>query len=164
MESLLISLISVALVIVATVTMTISTFGSTVKITDSLLKMEQQSDAIRHTAITVTPPANYSGGNINLMVANDGQTNLSDFANWDLMVEYQSGDIKYLDYTTNTSPSANQWTVYGIFMSPIGWLGAAAVWGYALLWFLIEDEVKLAAFDIFDRGSVALLNARKLGA
>ncbi len=54
--------------------------------------------------------------------------------------------------------------VYGIFMSPIGWLGAAAVWGYALLWFLIEDEVKLAAFDIFDRGSVALLNARKLGA
>jgi H+-transporting ATPase len=41
-------------------------------------------------------------------------------------------------------------TVYGVFMHPIGWLWAGAVWAYALVWFFIEDEVKLAAYRLFD--------------
>jgi len=40
--------------------------------------------------------------------------------------------------------------VYGIFMAPLGWNWALAVWGYALLWFLIDDVVKLMAYRIFD--------------
>jgi H+-transporting ATPase len=42
-------------------------------------------------------------------------------------------------------------TVYGVFMHPIGWFWAGAVWAYALVWFLIEDEVKLAAYRLFDQ-------------
>jgi H+-transporting ATPase len=53
-------------------------------------------------------------------------------------------------------------TVYGFFMTPIGWFWAGAVWVYALVWFLIEDEVKLAAYAIFDRQRAALAQARKL--
>ena len=41
--------------------------------------------------------------------------------------------------------------VYGLFMAPIGWGWAALVWGYALVWFLINDRVKLLAYKIFDR-------------
>jgi H+-transporting ATPase len=40
--------------------------------------------------------------------------------------------------------------VYGIFMAPIGWLWALFVWGYAIIWFLFNDRVKLAAYRIFD--------------
>ena len=40
--------------------------------------------------------------------------------------------------------------VYGIFMTPIGWRWALAVWGYAIIWFLITDRVKLAAYRILD--------------
>ncbi|MEO8271277.1 MAG: hypothetical protein ABI557_16265, partial [Aureliella sp.] len=40
--------------------------------------------------------------------------------------------------------------VYGLFMTPLGWGWAAFVWGYALLWFLINDRVKLLAYRIFD--------------
>jgi H+-transporting ATPase len=40
--------------------------------------------------------------------------------------------------------------VYGVFMTPIGWTWALATWGYALIWFLIADRVKLAAYHIFD--------------
>ncbi len=39
--------------------------------------------------------------------------------------------------------------VYGIFMTPIGWGWAGVVWGYALAWFLINDQVKLAAYSVF---------------
>jgi H+-transporting ATPase len=40
--------------------------------------------------------------------------------------------------------------VYGVFMPPIGWGWAAMVWGYSLLWFLVNDRVKLLAYRIFD--------------
>jgi len=40
--------------------------------------------------------------------------------------------------------------VYGIFMTPLGWHWAALVWGYAIIWFLLTDRVKLAAYRILD--------------
>ncbi len=33
--------------------------------------------------------------------------------------------------------------VYGWFMEPIGWIYALAIWGYALLWFMINDIMKV---------------------
>ncbi|HUJ11568.1 MAG TPA: plasma-membrane proton-efflux P-type ATPase [Verrucomicrobiae bacterium] len=38
--------------------------------------------------------------------------------------------------------------VYGIFMPPIGWKLALAVWGYAVAWWLVNDRVKLAAYRV----------------
>ncbi len=40
--------------------------------------------------------------------------------------------------------------VYGLFMPPIGWGWAGLVWGYSLVWFLVNDRVKLLAYRIFD--------------
>ena len=42
-------------------------------------------------------------------------------------------------------------------MTPIGWGWALLVWGYALVWFLVNDRVKLAAYRIFDRDQPGLL-------
>jgi H+-transporting ATPase len=42
--------------------------------------------------------------------------------------------------------------VYGLFMTPLGWGWALFVWGYALVWFILNDRVKLLAYRIFDRG------------
>jgi H+-transporting ATPase len=53
--------------------------------------------------------------------------------------------------------------VFGWFMPPIGWGWAAAVWGYALAWFLVNDRVKLAAYRIFDRTSSELPTLKRLG-
>ncbi len=41
-------------------------------------------------------------------------------------------------------------TVYGFFMTPIGWSWALFVWGYALIWFLIADRIKIGAYKIFE--------------
>ena len=40
--------------------------------------------------------------------------------------------------------------VYGLFMTSLGWGWAGFVWGYALLWFLVNDRIKLLAYRIFD--------------
>ena len=40
--------------------------------------------------------------------------------------------------------------VYGFFMTPLGWGWAGFVWGYALVWFLFNDRLKLLAYRIFD--------------
>jgi H+-transporting ATPase len=42
-------------------------------------------------------------------------------------------------------------TVYGLFVTPIGWGWAGFVWGYAIVWFLITDRVKLIANKILGR-------------
>lgn len=40
--------------------------------------------------------------------------------------------------------------VYGLFMKPLGWGWALFVWGYALVWFLLNDRLKLLAYRILD--------------
>ena len=47
--------------------------------------------------------------------------------------------------------------VYGLFMTPLGWRWAGFVWAYAVVWFLINDRVKLLAYRIFDPTKAPLL-------
>ena len=47
--------------------------------------------------------------------------------------------------------------VYGLFMTPLGWGWAMFVWGYALVWFLVNDRVKLLAYRVFDPTAMPLL-------
>jgi H+-transporting ATPase len=41
--------------------------------------------------------------------------------------------------------------VYGVLMTPIGWGWALLVWGYALAWFLVNDQITVIASKILDR-------------
>jgi H+-transporting ATPase len=41
--------------------------------------------------------------------------------------------------------------IFGIFMTPIGWKWTLIIWGYALVWALINDRIKLMAYRFFDR-------------
>jgi len=45
-----------------------------------------------------------------------------------------------------TQVAATVIAVYGIFMTPIGWSLALIVWGYALVSFLINDQIKVRLF------------------
>jgi H+-transporting ATPase len=40
--------------------------------------------------------------------------------------------------------------VFGLFMHPLGWGWAAFVWGYAIIWALLSDRVKLLAYRVLD--------------
>ncbi|MGH7145042.1 MAG: plasma-membrane proton-efflux P-type ATPase [Planctomycetota bacterium] len=41
--------------------------------------------------------------------------------------------------------------VYGLFMTPCGWWWAAFIWGYAIVWAIFNDQLKLLAYWLVDR-------------
>ncbi len=53
--------------------------------------------------------------------------------------------------------------VYGLFMTPLGWGWAGFVWGYAVVWALVNDRAKLAAYWILDRADKRTASNRKAG-
>jgi H+-transporting ATPase len=53
-----------------------------------------------------------------------------------------------------TQIAATLIAVYGLFMAPLGWSWALFVWGYALVWFMVNDRVKLLACWFLDRHKV----------
>ncbi|HUW00089.1 MAG TPA: DUF2934 domain-containing protein, partial [Gallionella sp.] len=53
--------------------------------------------------------------------------------------------------------------VYGLFMTPLGWKWAGFVWGYALLWFVVNDRIKLLAYRIFDPVKAGTKPGSKVG-
>jgi H+-transporting ATPase len=59
-----------------------------------------------------------------------------------------------------TQAIATLLAVYGVFMAPVGWEWAGLVWVYALAWFVVNDQIKVAAYRIFDSNEVGLLEAR----
>ena len=52
--------------------------------------------------------------------------------------------------------------VFGLFMTPLGWGWAALVWGYALIWFLVTDRVKLLAYRILDPVKATALTGKPM--
>ena len=48
-----------------------------------------------------------------------------------------------------TQVAATLIAVHGLLMTPIGWTYAGIVWGYCLVLFLIQDQVKLLGYRIF---------------
>ena len=51
-------------------------------------------------------------------------------------------------------------SVYGIFMTPIGWMFAGLVWAYAFFWFIVDDYIKRAGYRVFQFDSPGLLRAK----
>lgn len=51
--------------------------------------------------------------------------------------------------------------IYGVLMTPISWRWAVLIWGYALVWFFVNDLIKLAAYQVFDSQDGGFL--RKMG-
>jgi len=54
--------------------------------------------------------------------------------------------------------------VFGFLMPPLDWRWAAAVWGYALVWALLSDRVKLLAYRVFDSPKAAAAAKAKVTA
>ena len=120
METALISLVCVAIIIVGSLTAITGSFHAASTMAESLKEMEEQAGNIRRTEIEALDNTDSTGGDFYITVENDGETGLSQFSQWDVIVQYRGSDgndyLTYLEYTTNDPPGNNRWTVDGIYL------------------------------------------------
>jgi hypothetical protein len=117
MESILVFMISIAVIIVSVVTMTMNTIQSTARLSSTWKNLEQRASTVQRTAIVSVPPQSYNGGIIELAVKNEGQVNIHDFSHWDVIVEEQNGSSHYLTFVPAYPPASGAWAVKGIFVT-----------------------------------------------
>jgi H+-transporting ATPase len=53
--------------------------------------------------------------------------------------------------TTATMVAGTLIAVYGVFMEPIGWKYAGVIWAYALVWFVLNDFLKVAVYRMLQK-------------
>ena len=117
MDTILVAVVVLVLIIVCALTMTVGVLQSANTLGDSWKAMEAQSISISETGIGATVSGNYTGGLIDVAVQNEGRTNLYDYARWDVIIQYQSGDAFHLSYAGTYLPGSGEWTKEGISMA-----------------------------------------------
>ena len=116
MENVLFALFAAILLIVSTLTMALTSLRSVNTIGQSFKTFEAQSVEIRNTSIDVNFLA-LRDGTLVVDVTNSGQTDLSQFDQWNVLVQRTNGQVTNLSYVANAQPGANQWEAQGIFLA-----------------------------------------------
>ncbi len=83
---------------------------------------------------------------LKLIVAGHSTLYITRIDDWFWKKPYPSGLL--LGATFGTEILGTLVAVYGIFVTPIGWEYGLAIWVYALVWFLINDAVKIYTYRL----------------
>lgn len=114
MDTAIISLLCIALVVFGGMTMAQGFITSVDASTSGLEEIGQRDEQILRTELTPLDAAMGSNDTLELIVENTGQTKLSDFDQWDIIVQYYDGasayHIKWLPYADG-SPGNGEWGV-----------------------------------------------------
>jgi hypothetical protein len=116
METIIVSIVSMALIIISTLTVTVSTLQSANRLAEAWTQLEERSVDSSQTHIEAHAPMSYTGGVIVVQIDNDGNTSLRDYDTWDVILQYEDGQSVYLTPATDT-PQAGQWTVEGRYIA-----------------------------------------------
>lgn len=117
METVLISIICIALMVFGGMTMSQGFMTSVDTSTMGLNEMEQMTDSIMRTELTPISADYYEiSGNdrVDIVLENTGQTKIADFEKWDVIVQYRTNPATYnviwLPYTEAVAQNPpNEW-------------------------------------------------------
>ena len=120
MGNAIISLICVAMVLVAVLTLTDSSFYSVDVISGSWKEMEERTGDVSRTEISNVDESTCDGANVEVTLKNDGQVTLAGFDEWDVVLEHYSGDgtdynVNWLTYNSGVLGN-NEWNIEGIYL------------------------------------------------
>jgi hypothetical protein len=112
MENVLVSLVCIAMILMGTATMAMSSLNSMSLIADSIKDEEKITSEIRNTNITpVSATVFDNGSRVEIMLKNDGTTDLANYKAWDVILRFQDNTTQWVPY----SWGAPGWTVGGIY-------------------------------------------------
>ncbi len=120
MEHAIISLVSIAIILGGTVTLTLSALSPIDTLTNSWKEITRNSAEMMRTDIAgagseVLEP--YSGNRVEINIRNEGKVALCDYDSWDVIVTYHTdnatSEIAWLPYSATLEN--NRWTVDGIY-------------------------------------------------
>jgi hypothetical protein len=117
METAIVSLICIALIVFGGMTMSQGFITSVDASTTGLEEVSQRDETMIRTELTPTTTNMPSANTLELTLENTGQTKLSDFEAWDIIVQYYDGTgtyhVQWLPYTGDTLGD-NEWEVVWI--------------------------------------------------
>jgi len=117
METAIVSIICLALIIFGGMTMSQGFITSVDTSTTGLEEISQRDESIIRTELTPITTDMPAADTLELTLENTGQTKLSDFEKWDIIVQYYDGTgtyhVQWLPYTENTLGD-NEWEVVWI--------------------------------------------------
>lgn len=117
METAIVSIICIALVVFGGMTMSQGFITSVDASTSGLEEISQRDETMIRTELTPMTTNMPASNTLELVLENTGQTRLSDFEKWDLIVQYYSSSgnysIQWLPYTGDTLGD-NEWEVVWI--------------------------------------------------
>ena len=112
MENLAISIVCIALLIIGAVSISMSALNAINSVADALRLEETVANDIRNSSIScVSSTTIGSGANVIVDIDNTGNTKLSNYGSWDVIVRYQDGGTQWIPYGV-TTPG---WTTSGFF-------------------------------------------------
>jgi hypothetical protein len=113
METVIISIICIALVVFGGMTMSRGFITSVDSSTAGLEEVGQRSETILRTKLSPVSADMPAADTMDVVMENTGQVRLADFDKWDFIVHYRDGDgtnhVEWLPYAA--SPGDNEWNV-----------------------------------------------------
>jgi hypothetical protein len=113
METLIISVICIALVVFGGMTMSRGFMTSVDTTTIGLEEVGQRSETILRTELSPVSTDMPAADTLEVILENTGQVRLADFDKWDFIVHYSDGDgashVEWLPYAA--TPTDNEWNV-----------------------------------------------------
>lgn len=121
MGSVIVTLLCFAVMLTGAQMISQSSFSSADMTAESWKQMEERLDEISSTSIASVEVEVVSEDTINIIIVNDGILKLSDFASWDVIIQYYlendgGYEVTWLPYTSSAEPGDDEWTVMGIYM------------------------------------------------
>ncbi|MDP6452620.1 MAG: hypothetical protein QF898_04865 [SAR202 cluster bacterium] len=122
MANLIVVLFAVMAIVTGAVSLTGAALGSASSASDAWNQKSERTGAAGRTELTlITADINSTGTDIDISIRNTGQTALTEFTWWDVLIQYYDTannvnlNAAWLTSTT-TSPVSGEWAVQGIYL------------------------------------------------